>query len=88
MLQVSFAVWMKRAQSGLCASNTSENQAGSPAAVHNSLPSAAGQKTVTPERVDALLQSNLEMILSINLTNALIYVLFVPNSAHEECLCY
>lgn len=88
LLLVSFAVWMKRAQSGLCAPNTSENQAGSPAAIHNSLPSAAGQRAVTPGKVDARLQSNLEMILSINLPDALIYVLFVPNSAHEECLCY
>lgn len=75
MLQVSFAVWMKRAQSGQSASNTSENQAVSPAAVHSSLPSAAGQGTVTPGRVDAHLQSNLEVIPSISLPSVLLCAL-------------
>lgn len=70
------------------ASNESENQAGSPAAVHNSLPSAAGQRTVTPGRVDANLQSNLEMVLSSKLPNALLLWALCPKSAHEECLCY
>lgn len=69
---------MKRAQSGLCASNTSENQAGSPAAVHNSWPSVAGQRTVTPGREDTHFQSHLEMVLSSNLPNALLLCALRP----------
>lgn len=76
---------MKRAQSGLCASNTSENQAGSAAAVQNSLPSAAGQRTVTPGSVDAHLQSNLEMILSSNLPNA--FMCSLSQIQHMRSVC-